>query len=137
MNKSLNNGGCELLSFIVSLLFENSTMTDKQLIKEVVNCFHLSYLCSLKTAARTGRTLYVRCELLSFIVSLLFENSFSCVLTHVRVVVNCFHLSYLCSLKTAGDPPQQAERSCELLSFIVSLLFENSNYQKVTKRIKL
>ncbi len=41
---------CELLSFIVSLLFENSGLHFLSIVLRVVNCFHLSYLCSLKTA---------------------------------------------------------------------------------------
>ena len=148
---------CELLSFIVSLLFENSLWKEYETIMSVVNCFHLSYLCSLKTAASGGcrqpRGLWIafiyrifalwkqhgwwwehrphrlwiafiyrifalwkqhfatyigdrkRCELLSFIVSLLFENSWATTGSTPSVVVNCFHLSYLCSLKTARRPP--------------------------------
>ncbi len=41
---------CELLSFNVSLLFENSAVGLKAVLERVVNCFHLTYLCSLKTA---------------------------------------------------------------------------------------
>ena len=43
--------GCELLSFNVSLLFENSMLVEPFRRTFVVNCFHLTYLCSLKTAA--------------------------------------------------------------------------------------
>ncbi len=34
-------GSCELLSFIVTLLFENSDMVGAARLKAVVNCFHL------------------------------------------------------------------------------------------------
>ena len=94
---------CELLSFIVSLLFENSKRERNKERQWVVNCFHLSYLCSLKTADIAGWNTVDRCELLSFIVSLLFENSCRLGATSRDWVVNCFHLSYLCSLKTAQD----------------------------------
>ena len=169
---------CELLSFIVSLLFENSKAYRGDNEDLVVNCFHLSYLCSLKTALddkkATKRELWIAfiyrifalwkqlvtprsqgvmsCELLSFIVSLLFENSHGEKARLTESVVNCFHLSYLCSLKTAekNDRTRRPRLwiafiyrifalwkqrlcvgeltavSCELLSFIVSLLFENS-----------
>ena len=177
--ESLASVSCELLSFIVSLLFENSDSEQTTSFMTVVNCFHLSYLCSLKTAR--SRRSYTRlllwiafiyrifalwkqpstssgprwpsCELLSFIVSLLFENSGLSQKRFCRIVVNCFHLSYLCSLKTAvlwvwGNWAKlwiafiyrifalwKQQRSkmvilllrCELLSFIVSLLFENSD----------
>ena len=119
--------GCELLSFIVLLLFENSDCNEAMHLAQVVNCFHLSYFCSLKTAQTRWRinteTLWIafiyrtfalwkqllfpknqtkdRCELLSFIVLLLFENSSLSACCSAACVVNCFHLSYFCSLKTA------------------------------------
>ena len=40
---------CELLSFIVSLLFDNNLYQQRPVVEGVVNCFHLSYLCSLIT----------------------------------------------------------------------------------------
>ena len=66
------------------------------------------------------------CELLSFIVLLLFENSSSSIRGAFAIVVNCFHLSYFCSLKTAAFNFGVHNRCCELLSFIVLLLYENS-----------
>ena len=99
--RDIHHTCCELLSFIVSLLFENSAAAQGTVAKEVVNCFHLSYLCSLKTAVLKRITKPTSCELLSFIVSLLFENSQHDTGCRRQGVVNCFHLSYLCSLKTA------------------------------------
>ena len=118
---------CELLSFFVLLLFENSWLPLEDTAGAVVNCFHFSYFCSLKTALGGGvmhrvvlwiafifRTFALwkqqkviaiiergGCELLSFFVLLLFENSNSSGMLLRWYVVNCFHFSYFCSLKTA------------------------------------
>ena len=130
-----------MLSFFVLLLFENSLSLTQSIdlrvvncfhfsyfcslktalwsvlyvLASVVNCFHFSYFCSLKTAKKTISKEFAGCELLSFFVLLLFENSTSATRNYGNLVVNCFHFSYFCSLKTAQytqSKEHQQFRSC-------------------------
>ena len=95
---------CELLSFIVSLLFENSKTGTDNASAFVVNCFHLSYLCSLKTA--------------------LISQALSTTWLWIAFIYRIFAL-----WKQQKQRGKTATDSCELLSFIVSLLFENSTME--------
>ena len=100
---------CELLSFIVLLLFENSVSDWDSKLFFVVNCFHLSYFCSLKTALhikRQGKTaLWIAFIYRTFA---LWKQHSSKTHSH-QPVVNCFHLSYFCSLKTAWRSAKQKD----------------------------
>ena len=117
---------CDLLSFIVSLLIGNSNRyrtTDERLL-----WFAFIY-CIFAHRQQPSNRIHKtrnRCDLLSFIVSLLIGNSWLKYTDSINLLWFAFIYCIFAHRQQLLDFGIWLSSSCDLLSFIVSLLIGNS-----------